>query len=529
LSACQSGAKADGVDQPNVAASNNGAGWIKVPLDCQSPQAAALDALLLSPSQYDNTVADIFQVAGDPAQGFTGSGFAQLDDTAVEQRAVAAAAVAHEAAMTLPAWAPCAPPAADAVSCEQELIDRIGTRVYRRLLTDDERAQMTRLFDAGVNEKDFTTGVEWFLTGLLQAPDFLYLLARPSLDETPGDVVPLEAHDLASRLAYFVWDSTPDDALLAAADAGQLNEEPTLSAEVARMVADPRFSRGITSFYSGWLHLDEFSEVARDDPAFTADVARSLSTSLLLSATQVYALPQATLGDLLSGETYPLDATLRAFYGRAGSGDGFAPIRMDGEHRHGILTHPGLLALLSRPDASNPIARGLFVLRSALCQDVPAPPAGLAIPPLPPLTPGLSTRDRLNGHAQNASCQACHDVIDPPGFALESFDAVGRFRATDGGKAVDTSGVLLASVDVAGQFSDGDALLAKLAESRDVRDCFARQYLEHALSRPVGAADRCTLNRLGTTFAASGDLRQLVAAIATSDAVRFRLARGIAP
>jgi hypothetical protein len=530
VAACHSSPKGAGVSgPPNVAPADNAPPSTRSPADCQSPQAAALDARLLSPSQYDNTVEDILQVTGDPAQGFTGVGFAQLDDAAVEQRADAAAAVAREAAATLPAWAPCAPPATDTITCEQLLIDRIGTRVYRRPLTDDDRAQMTALFDAGVKEKDFTTGVEWLLTGLLEAPDFLYLLARPSPDETPGDVVPIEAHDLASRLAYFVWDSTPDDALMAAADADQLNDEPTLDAEVARMIADPRFSRGLTSFYSGWLHLDDFREVARDDPGFTAAVARSLSTSLLLSATQVYASPAPTLGDLLSGETYPLDATLRAFYGRAGTGDGFTPVLMDGEHRHGIFTHPGLLALLSRPDASNPIARGLFVLGSGLCQDVPAPPAGVAIPPLPPLAAGLSTRGRLEGHAQNATCKACHDLIDPPGFAFESFDSVGRFRSTDGGKPVDTSGTLLTSTDVAGPFADGDELLTKLAGSRDVRVCFARQYLQHALSRAVAAPDGCSLTRLGTMFAASGDLKQIVAAIATSDAFRLRLAEGIGP
>jgi hypothetical protein len=511
-------------------AAGGGSGGDATLASCPSPQAAPVNARVLSPSQYDNTVSDLLQVTGDPAQGFTGEGFAQLDDAAVEQRANAAAAVAHAAASALGAWAPCAPPAMDAATCERQIIEVVGARAFRRRLTDDDRAQMMALFDAGIAEKDFATGVEWFLTGLLQAPDFLYLVARPAADETPGEVVPIEAHDFASRLAYFVWDSPPDDALMAAADAGQLNDATGVRAQLARLIADARFSRGLTSFYSRWLRLDAFGEVARDDPAFGPDVARSLSTSLLLHATQLYAVPAPRLGDLLSGETYPLDATLRAFYGRPGTGDGFAPVVMDGEHRHGLLTHPGLMAMMSRPDASNPIARGLFVLGTVLCQDVPAPPAGIAIPPLPPLAAGLSTRDRLSAHAQSASCQACHDVIDAPGFAFESFDEVGRFRATDGGKVVDTSGAQRAGVDVAGPFADGDALLAKLAASGDVRACFARQYLQHALSRSTIVADGCSLDQLGRSFAASGgDLKQLVAAVAASDAFRLRLAEGLAP
>ncbi|HVR60549.1 MAG TPA: DUF1588 domain-containing protein, partial [Polyangia bacterium] len=456
------GAGSDGTGAGDGARTGAGAG---APVSCQQPQAATLDARLLSPSQYDNTVRDLLQVVGDPAKGFAGSGFAQLDDAAVEQRANAATAIAQQAAATLSAWSPCAPPAADATACEQQLIDRIGGRAFRRPLTADDRAQMKALFDAGIKEKDFATGVEWFLTGLLQAPDFLYLFAKPAPSERPGQVVPIEAHDMASRLAYFVWDSPPDDALLAAADAGQLSQADQIRAQVARLMADPRSLRGASSFYSSWLHLEGFSELARDDAGFTGDVVTALATSLLLTATNVYSSAAPSLGDLFSGQTYPMNATLRAFYGRPGMGDDFAPVVMDGEKRHGIITHPGLMARLSRPEASNPIARGLFILGTLLCQEVPAPPSGIMIPPLPPVMAGLSTRDRLSQHVSVALCKGCHDVIDPPGFALENFDQVGRFRTVDSGRPVDTSGKLLIGGDVAGDFADGEALLDKIATS----------------------------------------------------------------
>jgi hypothetical protein len=499
------------------------------PLTCQQPQAEALNARLLSPSQYDNTVKDILQVGGDPANGFSGSGFAQLDDSAVEQRAGAAAVVAAAAAQTLSAWSPCAPTATDTASCEQQIIDRIGSKAYRRALTPGERTELQALFDAGIKEKDFPTGVEWFLTGLLQAPDFLYLFAKPGAGEKPGQVVPIEAHDLAARLAYFIWDSTPDDALMAAAAAGQLANGDQWRAQLGRMVADPRFLRGVSSFYTVWLHLSGFADIARNDTDFTSDVANAMSTSLLMTATEVYNAPSPMLSDLLSGQTYPLNPTLQKFYNRSGAGNGFTPVVMDGEGRHGILTHPGLMALMSRPETSNPISRGLFVLRTMLCQSVPAPPTGVVIPPLPPLAPGLSTRDRLNQHAQVAFCATCHNTIDPPGFALESFDEVGRFRAMDGGKPVDTSGVIGGSTGVAGPFASGDELLAKIAGSQDVQRCFAQQYLQQALSRPVGVADQCSLQTLQTSFGASGDLKQLIGAVAGSDAFRLRMAEGVAP
>jgi hypothetical protein len=502
-----------------------------MPVNCQQPQASALQARLLSPSQYSNSVQDILQVTGDPAKGFTGGGLSRLDESAVEQRANAAAAVALSAAKTLSMWAPCSPPAVDATLCEQQIIDRIGSKVFRRPLGAEDRAQMKTLFDAGVKEKDFATGVQWFLTGMLQAPDFLYLFARPSANEKVGQVVPIEAHDVASRLAYFVWDSTPDDALMAVADTGKLTDAAELRTQVTRMLGDQRFMRGVSSFYSSWLNVPGFAEVARDDKDFTGAVATSLATSLLTTATQVYSAPAPNLSTLLSGQTYQLNSVLRTFYGRpaGGTADVFAPVAMDGEGRHGIITHPGLMTLMSRPGESNPISRGLFVRRTLLCQHVPAPPTDIMIPPLPPVASGLSTRDRLDQHTKNAVCKACHDVIDPPGFALESFDQVGRFRKIDSGKAVDTSGDMTDGADVGGPFANGEALLTKMADSHDIRSCFARNYLQHALSRAIEAADQCSADKLGPDFAASGDLKQLIISIAATDSFRLRLAEGVAP
>jgi len=514
-----------------IGGGGNGGNQPMMPVNCLQPQASALQARLLTPSQYSNSVQDILQVTGDPAKGFTGGGFSRLDESALEQRANAAAAVALSASKTLAMWAPCSPPAVEATACEQQIIDRIGTKVFRRPLTADDRAQMKTLFDSGVKEKDFATGVQWFLTGMLQAPDFLYIFARPAANEKVGQVVAIEAHDVASRLAYFIWDSTPDDALMAVADTGKLTDVAELRTQVTRMLGDQRFMRGVSSFYSGWLNLPGFAEVSRDDKDFTGAVATSLATSLLTTATQIYSTPSPNLSALLSGASYPLNSVLRTFYGRpaGGTADAFAPVAMDGEGRRGIITHPGMMTLMSRPGESNPISRGLFVRRTLLCQHVPAPPTDIMIPPLPPVAAGLSTRDRLDQHTKNAVCKACHDIIDPPGFALESFDHVGRFRKIDSGKAVDTSGDMTDGADIGGPFANGEALLTKMADSRDIRSCFARNYMQHALSRGLEAADECSADKLAPAFAASGDLKQLIISIAAADSFRMRLAEGVAP
>jgi hypothetical protein len=191
------------------------------------------------------------------------------------------------------------------------------------------------------------------------------------------------------------------------------------------------------------------------------------------------------------------------------------------------LTHPALMALFARPEESFPIGRGLFVTRSMLCINVPLP-SDLVIPELPPIQEGLTTRERLEAHTSDERCAGCHKIFDPPGFALESFDEVGRFRSIDHGKPVVTSGSLALGKDIDGDFALGDELLERLSSSEDVRSCFARQYLEFALSRSgLLQPDLCSYEALEDPFRSSGDLNELVSEIAASDAFRLRMAEGV--
>jgi hypothetical protein len=509
-----------------VAGSSGAAGAVS-PGDCSTPQAAAIRLTALTESQFSNSVLDIFQVSGglppDIGQSF--------DDVSLEQRASAAAAVAAQAVANLALWAPCAAPASGpAAACEQQIIDKIGPKAYRRPLSDVERASMTKLFDAGVKEKDFATGVEWFLTGLLQSPYFVYQVVRPDAAETVGVARPLSGYEYAARLAYFIWDGPPDDALLAAAASNDLMDPAKREQQVARMLQDPRFSRGLTQFYSRWLNLNAFREAARDVPEFNATVVNDLSTSLLMTATELYKVESPNISSLFTGESYFLNDGLRKFYGLSAtaSGPGFTATEMPGQRRRGLMTHPALMALLARPNESFPIGRGLFLLRKIICQEVPHPPAGLVIPPLPALQEGVSTRERLEAHTAGPVCQSCHSMINPAGFALESFDEVGRYRALDHGRPVNTSGTLSLGKDVDGAFATGDELMARLAQSQSVRACFAEKYLDFALAHAVtDPADTCSIEALGKTFGASGDLKKLAAAVAETDSFRLRLAEGV--
>lgn len=213
----------------------------------------------------------------------------------------------------------------------------------------------------------------------------------------------------------------------------------------------------------------------------------------------------------------------------SGGGPELQPVELANEGRRGLLTHPGLLTLLARPNASDPIARGLFVQRALLCNEVPPPPQGVAIPPLAPVSGELSTRARLERHTTEPLCQSCHSQIDPPGFALESYDEVGRFRSHDGGLPVNTSGQLQSGKDVDGPFGAGAELLDRLAQSSDAKRCFAEHYLRFALARALAPEDACTRSRIETSFAQSGDLKELVRVIARSEAFRLRASEGAAP
>jgi hypothetical protein len=157
---------------------------------------------------------------------------------------------------------------------------------------------------------------------------------------------------------------------------------------------------------------------------------------------------------------------------------------------------------------------------------MPPPPAGVAIPPLPPITPGLSTRDRLDQHVKAPLCASCHNLIDPPGFALENFDQVGRHRVADSGRSVDTSGTMTDAGDVEGAFAKGEDLLARIAQSRDVKGCFAQKYFEYAVARASANEDACSLDGLKKSFLPSGDLIELALSVALSDSFRYRLSEG---
>jgi hypothetical protein len=266
------------------------------------------------------------------------------------------------------------------------------------------------------------------------------------------------------------------------------------------------------------------------DTAFTNDVALGLGQSVLMGATQLYAMSTPNISALFTGESYYMNDALRAYYKLTGSGTGFTLTDMPNQHRSGLLTHPGFLALNARPQVTAPINRGFFVTANLLCLGLQVP-TNITIPDLPetPQT-GLTTREVIEKTHVQPQCASCHNIIDPPGFALEGFDQVGNTRTTDNGKTVDTSGTIINGGDLNGDFANGDAFLAKVVKSTTVQKCFAQQFLEHALSgevsTQVATADSCSVKVVGQNFSQSGDLMSLIGLVAASDSFLFRTSEG---
>lgn len=392
---------------------------------------------------------------------------------------------------------------------------RLARRAWRRTPTPEELDALATLHALGDTPD---ASARLVIEAIVASPDFLFHV-EASPDTAPGDVARLDDHALASRLAFFLWRGLPDDALLADAEAGVLHD--TLETHARRLIADPRFELAVRDFHRQWLGLEAIENLVKGETYadFDADVARDLRASLEAFVAHVYA-NDATLDALLTDDTVFVNARLGVLYGLPT--DSSILVATHDPNRRGLLGQPGLLARLGKPDQSDPIHRGLFVRERLLCQTLPMPPNDVDLTIRPP-EPGASTRDRFAEHTASEACAVCHRLIDPIGFGFESFDGIGRFRTTDEGVAVDTSGEVLGAEDASGTFDGQPELAEQLAQSATVRRCVATQWMRFALGREESAADACSIDDVDARFAtAGGDLRELVIAIATSDAFRHR-------
>jgi hypothetical protein len=488
----------------------------------------------LTPVQYANTLRDLFGDVPnlDQAIGQVNEpsefGLAQADVAPVELESYqkTAETVAVYVATTpakLKAIAPCAMGTMPR-DCARAFVQHFGARAYRSPLTDaaDVDRHLT-LYDAGA-KTTHEHGIELVLRGMLQAPRFLYRVELGK-DAAAGAVaVRLSGHEIATRLAYVLWDSAPDPTLEAAAEAGQLDTPEGVKTVAEGMLKDSRGSHALRRFLERWTQLSKLDTVVKDDTYFPQWKAGTLKASMRQQATllfdDVLDRQGGTLRALLTSPSVFVNKDLGGYYGMTGT-DTFARVETSDGRNSGVLTLPGVLSVLAKPAESSPIYRGKFVREALFCQQLPAPPPN--VPKPPDVQPDVSTRERLNQHETDPACSGCHRLLDPIGFGFENFDAVGRYRTEDAGDVIDAHGALVSTRDADGTFNAVRELGERLAQSAEVEECMARQWFRFALGRFERDVDECTLQQLVAAFESAGsDLRALPIALATSDAFLTR-------
>jgi hypothetical protein len=415
-------------------------------------------------------------------------------------------------------------PVAGGDTCLREILEGFATRAWRRpLLKADVDGLMKFVTLARAQADTDEVGLRLALRAVLLYPAFLY---RVELDADPMSEVthPLSDYEMASRLSYFLWSSMPDQALFDAAAAGKLHEDADLDKQVDRLLADPKSQAMIDNFAGQWLYTRELDQHQADPvlyPTYGADhlLADSMKAEADLFFEELLKSDTLGIDSLLKSDFTYLDDRLAAHYGLPVPGS-TTPVRvtLKGSQRGGVLSQGSLLTVTSNPDRTSPVKRGKWILTNLLCSQPPDPPKD--IPPLPKTVPtGLTARDLLNAHVSNPVCASCHNVMDPLGFGLENYDAIGAWRTLDNGQPIDASGSLPDKTT----FKDGAQMASIIAKDPRFPKCVAKKMSTYALGRGVTTIDAPWLDKLTTDFTAKGSrLHELVKLIVKSEPFRTR-------
>ena len=337
--------------------------------------------------------------------------------------------------------------AVEQASCARWILSDLARRAYRRPVTPADLDVLLRFFEEGRVEGGFDAGIEMALRWLLASPEFVLRVERDPDGVAAGANYAVSDLELASRLSFFLWSSIPDDELLAVAAAGRLREPDELERQARRMLADERSSALVTSFASQWLYLRNVPAVVPDEDLFP-DVGEALRQAMRreteLFVESVFRGDRSVL-DLLTADYTFVNERLARHYGIPHVyGSRFRRVPVTQESRRGLLGHASILAVTSYPNRTSPVLRGKWVLENLLGTPPALPPPD--VPALEETTDSgeaLSMREATERHRANPVCASCHRLMDPPGFALEQFDAVGRFRTRSAANTpIDASGEL---------------------------------------------------------------------------------------
>ena len=381
-------------------------------------------------------------------------------------------------------------------ACAREILRSLARRAYRRPVSAAEVEALLQAYHEGRRERDFEAGIERGLETLLAMPQFLLRVEARPVDAQPGAVHALSDLELASRLSFFLWRSLPDDELIDSGASGRLSDPAVLSAQVRRMLSDRRATRFMNDFVGQWLQMRDIRSHDPDGRLFPAfdDTLRAA----MVRETELFFQSQVRgdrpISELLAADYTFLNEQLARHYGVDDVyGSHFRRVPWNDDRRHGLLGHASLLTVTSYANRTSVVLRGKWVLEALL--GAPPPPAPANVPPLDESDAAQPTslRERMEAHRQNPVCATCHRRMDPLGFALENFDAIGRWRDSDGGADIDAT-IALSGATVDSPRAFRQALLSE-GDGEFVRTV-AEKLLTYALGRGVMYYDAPAIRRI---------------------------------
>jgi hypothetical protein len=505
-----------------------------LPEHCDSVDPGPAPIRRLTRGEYNRTVRDLLGDDTRPADSFvpeeTSLGFNNnanallVTPILAEQYLTAAEDLANRATVSLSALLRCASSSIDE-ACVQSFIRDFTRFAFRRPITEDEFQRYWSAYQTALTGQDQRGALRVVIGAVLLSPRFLYR-AESGEPPLPGShLARLTQWETSTRLSYLLWGSMPDRELFEAADRNELTTPAQIEAQARRLLAHPRAREIVADFHRQWLELDQVTTLEKDAalfPEFTPGLGRHLADETKAFLEHVTWNEPNGFAALFSASFSFLTPELGSVYGvSVPAGAGPQRVELPPGQRAGLLTQAGLLGLHAHADQSSPVHRGRFVRERLLCQPLPPPPPDLVIT-APDLDPTLTTRQRFAAHSLEPACKGCHQLMDPIGLGFETYDAMGKWRATENGLPIDASGELIQS-DVAGPFQGAVELAAKLANSRDAQVCLSTQWFRYGYGRAEQDTDACSLATLGARLTQSGgNLVELIVALTQTDAFLYR-------
>jgi hypothetical protein len=427
---------------------------------------------------------------------------------------------------------PCVPKtAADEAACGAQFIEQFGAKAFRRPLTTEEVTDYKAFFEGERANSNFQGAVQLTTEVLLQAPQFLYRVELGDPATAAADRIKLTSYEIATRLSYLLLGSTPDAMLTAAAAATGLDGADTREAQARRLLKDPRAGAMMVEFHRQWLDLDRVAKEPKDAktyPKYDATLESAIREESDRFVRKVMWQGPGTLAAFFTSTDTQVNAPLAALYGVTAPGNStttaWGDVTLDPTQRAGFLTRANFLAARAHQLEGSPPLRSVFIRERLLCLPALMPPAdaNLSEPAASAGTTAQTNRQLFEARIAPATCKGCHTIINPLGYGLENYDAVGAYRTTDNGLPVDATGSINGS-DVDGPFLGGVELSKKLAQSKTVATCASMNWYSYALGRDLGTEDACRLAKLNLALAdAGGDVRELLVAVVTSPEFIYR-------